>query len=396
MPDMQRSTKKWGKVDRANLARLVHDGDVDINDLTYGHINAFGIENFCHHDKNNFCCNFRDFVATFNLKAEYRGARRRGGKTMRFSLFYISGHLKTPPPTLADKATMMHLKTTMTTHPTKKTPTYPKTTTKKSLLLRQSPLQYPKPRLQRSPKVPPPTTRRPTIALYSLDMSDAAVVAYYNDEGIDYAEVEVHINSAISLGTSCFLLAKDRMSVIWQQAVDQRCFLKEHLWGAMQGKLSSSHSHIIAYCNVVQAMKQNKVIPDAGAHYWGTPQVIRLNQRCTMTPHEAIYPYPMQHKITDNDGIKQHQYNTLAHCRVQLAEQHYTNVGATHYHTIDLFGIGSPQESHSDPPTPPLKRRNKKSPADKRACHRYIEEVEEDNKCDDRYNDNNDDDDGND
>jgi hypothetical protein len=81
--------------------------------------------------------------------------------------------------------------------------------------------------------------------------------------------------------------------------------------------------------------------------------VIRLNQRCTGTPHEAIYPYPMQHKITDSDGIKQSQYNTLAHCRMQLAEQRYTNVGATHYHTMDLFGIGLPQEGHGNPNATP-------------------------------------------
>jgi hypothetical protein len=100
-------------------------------------------------------------------------------------------------------------------------------------------------------------------------------------------------------------------------------------------------------------MKHNKVIPNAGGLYWGTPQVIRLNQHCTGTPHERIYPYPMQHKITDRNRIKQHQYNTLVHCRVQLVEQRYTNVGTTHYPMINLFGIGLLQESHGNPPTPP-------------------------------------------
>jgi hypothetical protein len=168
-------------------------------------------------------------------------------------------------------------------------------------------------------------------------------VHHTNDKGIDYAEVEVHVNS---MGTSHFSLAKDGMSVSWQRAVDRRCFLKEHLRGVMQGKFSTSHSRVIAYCNVVQAMKHNKVISDTGGLYWGTPPVICLKQHCTGTPHEAIYPYPTQHKIKDSDGIKQHQYNTHTHCRVHLAEQRYTNVGATKYHTINLFGIGLPQESH--------------------------------------------------
>jgi hypothetical protein len=119
--------------------------------------------------------------------------------------------------------------------------------------------------------------------------------------------------------------------------------LKEHLRGVMCGKFSSIHSRVITYCNVVQAMKRNKVIPDASDLYWGAPQVILLNQHCKGTPHKAIYPYPMQHKIMDNDKVKYHQYNTLLHCRVQLVEQRYTNVGATHYCMINLFGIDLPQ-----------------------------------------------------
>ncbi len=103
MPDdMQLPTKKWGKVNKAALTRLVHNGDMDINDLSNNNIDNVGKEYFCHRKKKNFCRNFRDFAATFELEAEYSGARRRGGKTMGFSLFYISGHLKTPPPTLGD------------------------------------------------------------------------------------------------------------------------------------------------------------------------------------------------------------------------------------------------------------------------------------------------------
>ncbi len=84
MPDTQLSTKKWGKVNRAALAKLVHDGDVDINDLSTAHIDAVGKEHFRHRDKKNFCHNFRDFAATFDLEAKYSGARKRAGKTMRF------------------------------------------------------------------------------------------------------------------------------------------------------------------------------------------------------------------------------------------------------------------------------------------------------------------------
>jgi hypothetical protein len=101
-PDTQIPTKNWGKVDRAALARLVHNGDMDINDLSYKSINAVGSEHFCHRDKKNFRCNFHDFAAAFDFEAKYSGARRRGGKTMHFSLLCISGHLKSPPPTLVN------------------------------------------------------------------------------------------------------------------------------------------------------------------------------------------------------------------------------------------------------------------------------------------------------
>jgi hypothetical protein len=64
--------------------------------------------------------------------------------------------------------------------------------------------------------VPPPAAKKSTIALYSLDVRNAAIIAYYNDEGINYAKVEVHVNGVIPPGTSCFLLAKDGMLVSWQ------------------------------------------------------------------------------------------------------------------------------------------------------------------------------------
>ncbi len=67
--------------------------------------------------------------------------------------------------------------------------------------------------------------------------------------------------------------------------------------------------------------------------------MIHLNQWCMGTPLEAIYPYAMQHKITTNDRFKHRQYNTLAHCRVQLAEQRYNNERTTHYCMIDFFWI---------------------------------------------------------
>ncbi len=62
-------------------------------------------------------------------------------------------------------------------------------------------------------KVASSAARRPTIALYFLNMHDVAIVAYHNKEGINYAKAEVHANSMILPGTSRFSLAEDGMLV---------------------------------------------------------------------------------------------------------------------------------------------------------------------------------------
>ncbi len=83
MPDKMQP-KKWGKADRAALADLVNDGDVDINDLSAKTIDAIRDALFRHRDKKNFRRNFRDFAAANALESEYSGARRRPrGKSSR-------------------------------------------------------------------------------------------------------------------------------------------------------------------------------------------------------------------------------------------------------------------------------------------------------------------------
>jgi hypothetical protein len=41
-------------------------------------------------------------------------------------------------------------------------------------------------------------------ALYHLDTRDVAIVAYYSNGGVDYAEVEVHVNDGLIPGTYHF------------------------------------------------------------------------------------------------------------------------------------------------------------------------------------------------
>jgi len=164
--------------------------------------------------------------------------------------------------------------------------------------------------------------------------------------------VEIHIPGMVAEGTYRFALAEDGMSITWQRAINRVCLSKERLRGVMGEKYSSSSSRVIAYDDATQEMRHDKVAHDVGGQYWGTPQVIRLREECTGTPTMSIYPYPTKNVIRGH-----RQYNTLAHCRVQLAKQRYSNVTKTHVKTIDLFGIQSSQESsHDDAPSPPPHR----------------------------------------
>ena len=68
------STKHWGKVDRAALHDLVHDGSVDISNHTYANIDAVQAEYFPHRTVRNFRRNFKDFSSAFDLEEGLIGA----------------------------------------------------------------------------------------------------------------------------------------------------------------------------------------------------------------------------------------------------------------------------------------------------------------------------------
>jgi hypothetical protein len=71
------------------------------------------------------------------------------------------------------------------------------------------------------------------IAPYHLDTHDAAIVAYYSDGGIDYAEVEVHMNGDPPPGTYRFSLAENGMTISIIRGMSSVCFDTKHFWGVM-------------------------------------------------------------------------------------------------------------------------------------------------------------------
>jgi len=82
------SNKYWGKVDKAALASLVEEGDINISDTSLEYTASVHSDYFSHHDLRNFRRNYRVFSAAFDLEAEYAGARRRNGGNCT-SLFVV-------------------------------------------------------------------------------------------------------------------------------------------------------------------------------------------------------------------------------------------------------------------------------------------------------------------
>ncbi len=82
------SNKYWGKVDKAALASLVEDGDINISDTSLEYTASVHSDYFSHHNLRNFRQNYRVFSAAFDLEAEYAGARRRNGGNCT-SLFVV-------------------------------------------------------------------------------------------------------------------------------------------------------------------------------------------------------------------------------------------------------------------------------------------------------------------
>ena len=116
--------------------------------------------------------------------------------------------------------------------------------------------------------------------------------------------------------------------------------------------------------------------------------MIHLREKCMGTPVINVYPYRTTFKID-----KARQYNTLAHCRVQLAVQRISRSAPTHSRVIDLFDIQSSQDSHDQAhPSPPPQRHNKKrksaryanaNAVQRRSISNEDEEDESENEMDD-------------
>jgi hypothetical protein len=168
--------------------------------------------------------------------------------------------------------------------------------------------------------LPPTAAKKTPPKPYHLDVHDGYAVGYYNEGGVDFAEVAMHVNGVLPKGTCRMRLAKDGMSVTWQRSLMQVCFTKEHLC-AIMCNYSSSHHRVIAYYNVAQQMDWEERTPDAAGLFWGKAQAIPLAFKATGTPRVTLIRYPMGESV-ERKGKNYMQFNSIYYCGVQLAEQH--------------------------------------------------------------------------
>ena len=66
----------------------------------------------------------------------------------------------------------------------------------------------------------------------------------------------MHINGVFAFNTCHFVLHPDSMAITWTRAIDQICFVKEHLRAIMGREYTLAHNRVTAYNNVMEAMKK--------------------------------------------------------------------------------------------------------------------------------------------
>ena len=68
--------RPWGQADKDCLNNLINKQLINITNTSLSNIEQVRQAHFCHRDTRNFCQNFRNFAAAWDLKIEYSGAQR--------------------------------------------------------------------------------------------------------------------------------------------------------------------------------------------------------------------------------------------------------------------------------------------------------------------------------
>jgi hypothetical protein len=116
-------------------------------------------------------------------------------------------------------------------------------------------------------------------------------------------------------------------TIRWSRPVDSFLFSMEHLKSVMGADYLDTHVRVRSFDEVTQAISKDQLEADANGLFWGKPQEIHLEKRCTGTVEAVVMPYRASRSlepVTDLKGRRHYQYHSIVHVKAQLAEQRKT------------------------------------------------------------------------
>jgi hypothetical protein len=170
-------------------------------------------------------------------------------------------------------------------------------------------------------------------------------------------------------------LSDDSHTIRWSRPVDGFLFSMEHLKSVMGADYSDTHVRVRSFDEVTQAISKDRVEADANGLFWGKPQEIHLEKRCTGTVEAVSMPYRAPcslEPVTDSRGRRHYQYYSIVQVKAQLADQRKTaKKKALKTRPLELYEASS----QGTTPSPGVRRRRQRdwggSDRDPRPANRH-------------------------
>jgi len=200
---------------------------------------------------------------------------------------------------------------------------------------------------------------RPVSKLYGFGTNDKYAVSFDTEGTTDFCLVSFFVCGVLpETGGYAVTLSDDGHTIRWSRPVDSFLFSMEHLKCVMGAEYSDTHVRVRSFDEVTQAISKDKLEADANGLFWGKPQEIHLDKRCTGTVEAVVMPYRAPRSlepVTDSKGRRHYQYHSIVHVKAQLAEQRKTaKKKTTKTRPLELYEAPS---SQGTTPSPGVRRR---------------------------------------
>lgn len=229
---------------------------------------------------------------------------------------------------------------------------------------------------------------RPVSKLYGFGTNDKYAVSFDTEGTTDFCLVSFFVCGVLpETGGYVVTLSDDGHTIKWSRPVDGFLYSMEHLKSVMGADYSDTHVRVRSFDEVTQAISKDRLEVDANGLFWGKPQEIHLEKRCTGTVEAVAMPYRAPRSIepiTDSKGRRHYQYYSIVQVKAQLAEQRKTaKKRASKTRPLELYEASSQETT----PSPDVRRRRKHDwasshrdprPANRPRGSRVSEENEED------------------